>query len=246
MDWEKLKKPPEWALKTITGGRLKGMADIKPQWRIKVMNEVFGPCGDGWRYEIIDTKIADASEGQKFVFVDLLLYWFNHESNEWSKAIPGNGGSMLIAKESGGLHCNDEAIKMAITDALGSAMKMIGVAEEVYLGNWTGSKYVDRESSEQTKKAPAPKPAKPAPVAKPTKKATLNELMTLGAMKGMLKDDVEKLCIWYRKGDLITLEELIELKDNFDNAYAHWLEEQAKDDIPQRDRPVRRRMAKRL
>ena len=241
MDWEKLKKPPEWALKTITGGRLKGMADIKPQWRIKVMNEVFGPCGEGWKFEY-SQQLVDGSDGQKFVFVDLLLQ-YKISGTDWSEQIPGNGGSMLISKESGGLHCNDEAIKMAITDALGSAMKMIGVAEEVYLGNWTGSKYVDRESSEQTKKAPAPKPAKPAPVAKPTKKATLNELMTLGAMKGMLKDDVEKLCIWYRKGDLITLEELIELKDNFDNAYAHWLEEQAKDDIPlellQRYRPVR-------
>jgi len=33
---------------------------------------------------------------------------------------------------------------MATTDALGTAMKMLGVAAEVYLGNWDGSKYVNQ------------------------------------------------------------------------------------------------------
>ena len=48
---------------------------------------------------------------------------------------------MLIQKESSGLYSNDEGYKMAVTDALGTAMKMLGVAAEVYLGNFDGSKY---------------------------------------------------------------------------------------------------------
>ena len=42
-----VRTPPPEALKAITGGRLKGMTDINPMWRIKTMTEQFGPCGDG-------------------------------------------------------------------------------------------------------------------------------------------------------------------------------------------------------
>ena len=35
--WEALCRPPESALKKIGGGRLKGMTDINPQWRLQMM-----------------------------------------------------------------------------------------------------------------------------------------------------------------------------------------------------------------
>ena len=60
---------------------------------------------------------------------------------EWSDAIPGSGGSMFIEKESNGPHTSDEAIKMATTDALSVACKMLGFASDVYAGFWDGSKY---------------------------------------------------------------------------------------------------------
>ena len=44
--------PPE-AQKPIAGGRLKGMTDINPMWRLKRLTEMFGPCGLGWRYDIV-------------------------------------------------------------------------------------------------------------------------------------------------------------------------------------------------
>ena len=48
---------------------------------------------------------------------------------------------MLIVSEKSGLRFNDEAKKMATTDALSVAMKQLGVGAEIYLGNWDGSKY---------------------------------------------------------------------------------------------------------
>ena len=39
---------PREATKPITAGRLKGMTDINPMWRIKKLTELFGPCGFGW------------------------------------------------------------------------------------------------------------------------------------------------------------------------------------------------------
>ncbi len=44
---------PADALKPIKAGRLKGMSDVNPMWRMKRMTEIFGPCGFGWKYEIV-------------------------------------------------------------------------------------------------------------------------------------------------------------------------------------------------
>ena len=60
---------------------------------------------------------------------------------KWSEAIPGTGGSHFITKEKAGLYTSDEAYKMATTDALSVAMKTLGVAADVYMGLWDGSKY---------------------------------------------------------------------------------------------------------
>ena len=146
-NWDKLKQPPKWALKEIKGGRLKGMTDIKPQWRYQVMTEVYGECGVGWKYDIVKTWTEPGPDGQVFAFAEIKLY--TKIDDTWSEPIPGIGGDMLVAKESKGLHCSDEAFKMAITDALGVAMKMLGVAADIYAGMWTGSKY--KEKPEETK-----------------------------------------------------------------------------------------------
>ena len=43
-----LRQVPKEATKTIQAGRLKGMTDVKPIWRIERMTEIFGPCGEKW------------------------------------------------------------------------------------------------------------------------------------------------------------------------------------------------------
>lgn len=137
--WDKLKQPPDWALKKITGGRLNGKSDISPMWRIQVLTEVFGMCGVGWKYEIVRTWTEEGDKGQKMIFRDVNLYV--KSEGKWSDAIPGTGGDMLIVLEKNGLYCNDEAAKMALTDALGNAMKNLGVAAVVFSGGTDGTKY---------------------------------------------------------------------------------------------------------
>lgn len=138
-NWEKLARPPVTALKPILAGRLKGKSDINPQWRYKAMTEVYGPCGEGWKYSIDRLWTEPGAQDQVMAFAQVSL--FVCKSNVWSDPIPGVGGSMLIAKESSGLHTSDEAFKMAITDALSVALKMLGVAADIYMGAWDGSKY---------------------------------------------------------------------------------------------------------
>lgn len=138
--WNSVSRPPKEALKQISGGRLNGKSDINPQWRMKAITEQFGPCGQGWKYTIdrLWTEEGDAGERMAFALVSVFV---NRHSQEWSEPVPGIGGSMMIAKERNGLYNSDEAYKMAVTDALSVAFKALGVAAEIYMGNWDGSKY---------------------------------------------------------------------------------------------------------
>lgn len=152
--WNSVKQPPAMALKTIGGGRLKGMTDIKPQWRYLAMTEQFGVCGVGWKYTVEKLWLEQGSNDQIVAFANVLL--FIKMNGAWSDGVPGNGGSMFIAKESSGLHTSDEAYKMAITDALSTAMKLIGVAADVYMGGWNGSKFKDEPKEPVQKITPDP------------------------------------------------------------------------------------------
>lgn len=128
--YEKVRVVPETAKKSIGAGRLKGMTDINPMWRIKCLTEQFGPCGLGWYYDITKQWIEEGSENQRVAFTNINLY-VKYE-NEWSKPIPGTGGSSFINKESKGLYTSDECFKMSLTDAISVACKALGVGADVY------------------------------------------------------------------------------------------------------------------
>lgn len=128
-----VKTVPQSALKIIDFGKLKGKYDISPQWRWEILTEVYGMCGVGWYFDIVDTKeVLVEATGETMLYVKVNLYI--KDGDEWSKPIPGYGGDFLIYKDKNGYHGNDEAFKMAVTDALGTAAKMIGVGADVYRG----------------------------------------------------------------------------------------------------------------
>jgi hypothetical protein len=137
--WNKFSRPPKEALREIKAGRLSGMTDVNPQWRLEAMTETFGPVGIGWTYTIEKLWYEPVNEGQTLAFA-LVNVKVNY-GGTWSEAIPGIGGSMLVTKEKSGLHASDEGYKMAVTDALSVALKALGVGADIYRGRWDGSKY---------------------------------------------------------------------------------------------------------
>ncbi len=136
--WDKLKNVPIEVKKKITGGRLKGMTDIKPQWRLQILTEIYGSIGFGWKFEVTKQWIEEGSNNQKVAFTNINL--FVKVDDVWSDAIFGTGGSSFIAKETSGLHTSDECYKMSLTDAVSVAAKSLGVASDVYMG-LSDSKY---------------------------------------------------------------------------------------------------------
>jgi len=121
--------PPE-AKTPITGGRLNGKTDINPMWRIKALTELFGPVGIGWYYDITDKTLREGANGEIACFVDINLFY--KEGEDWSKPVPGTGGSMYISKEKNGLYTDDDCFKKALTDAISVAAKAIGIGGKVY------------------------------------------------------------------------------------------------------------------
>lgn len=132
---------PKEAQKQIQAGRLKGMTDINPMFRIKSLTEQFGPVGFGWYYEITNKWLEQGADGVVGAFVDINLYV--KYNGEWSKPICGTGGSTFIAKESKGLYTDDEAYKKALTDAISIACKSLGMCADIYYSKDTkfGTKY---------------------------------------------------------------------------------------------------------
>lgn len=137
--WVNVSKVPLDKLKTIGFGALKGKSDINPQWRIKAMTETYGLCGIGWYHELAKNWTETAPNGAVMAFC--LVNVYIKDNGEWSKPICGMGGNEIVSIAKGELKQSDEGWKMAYTDALGTALKSIGVASEIYEGNFDGSKY---------------------------------------------------------------------------------------------------------
>lgn len=149
--FEKFRKTPAEARKQIAGGRLKGFTDINPMWRIKRLTEVFGPCGIGWKYEIVSQRIQQGHGNEAAAFVDILLY-YKHDG-QWSDGVPGVGGSAFVANENKGAHTSDECFKMALTDAIGTACKALGMSADIYYEK-DRTKYNSQDSGSEKAKNP--------------------------------------------------------------------------------------------
>lgn len=141
---------PDNAKRPISAGRLKGKTDINPMWRIKALTERFGPCGIGWKYQILDKRLEQGANGEVAAFVDIALYY--KWAGEWSEAVPGTGGSAFVSNERNGPYTSDECYKMALTDAISVSCKALGIGADVY---WDAdrTKYTGGQPPQETPKA---------------------------------------------------------------------------------------------
>lgn len=197
--YEKARSVPPEALKAIQGGRLKGMSDINPMWRIKMLTELFGMCGVGWKMEITDRRLVPGGGDETVCFVDINLYV--KVDGTWSEAIPGQGGSSFVTMERNGLFTSDECFKMATTDAIGSACKMLGMAADVYFEK-DRTKYSQGEeaaaqapqlpysapSSQSTQQQPRPSQPSTGATSKPISDAQIKLIGTQKSKKNMADD----------------------------------------------------------
>ncbi len=128
--YERFRSVPKEACKEIGAGKLKGFTDINPMWRIKMLTAVFGPCGFGWYIES-EEHWTDTLGNEIGAFCKVALKVKHPDTGEWSAPIIGIGGSKLAGKGKGD-GIDDEAYKMAFTDAISIACKNLGMAADIY------------------------------------------------------------------------------------------------------------------
>lgn len=189
--YDAVKTVPENAKKTIGAGRLKGMTDINPMWRIQKLTEQFGTVGIGWYYKIVKQWTEEGSDGTKCAFVNIELYI--KIEGDWSAPIEGTGGSMLVSKEKGGLYTSDEAYKMALTDAISVACKALGMGADVY---WAGGRTKYSKNNNE-------------PFPEVNNKISTEQINRLTALTTQLKDGGKGFLAWlkgkYGTDDITTL-----------------------------------------
>ena len=185
--YESARSVPKEAQKTIQAGRLKGMTDVNPMWRIKKMTEMFGPCGQKWGID--DEKVIrwtdDGPDGTRLANVQISVRIRYPDGS--SEPIVGIGGAYLIAKEKEGLRLDDEAWKKAYTDAQSTAFKLIGVAADIYFAKDT-TKYTS--ASDYAEDKPKRTSGKPAAALSPQ----IQVLADIVADLGYDLEDVRAIC----------------------------------------------------
>ncbi len=113
-----------------------GGTAIKPIYSILRMTEEFGACGVGWGMNQPTFQVVEGN-GETLVYCTVSIWHGNREN-----VVFGVGGDKAVSKNKNGAFVDDEAFKKAFTDAIGNAMKFIGMSADVHMGMFDDSKYV--------------------------------------------------------------------------------------------------------
>jgi len=158
--WDALKKTdPAHTKKFKRAGGFSGTS-VKPIYMTQKMTGLFGPAGSGWGMG--EPKFDVVSAGDEIlVYCTGSIWWTNPAMPEERYTVYGVGGDKVVTKRSSGPFCDDEAFKKAYTDAMSNAMKQIGMAADIHMGQHDDDKYVQKVAREIAAGAKANKWAGP-------------------------------------------------------------------------------------
>ena len=221
--YNRFRNVPDEAKKQITGGRLKGFTDINPMWRIKMLTESFGMCGEGWYYKVTDKRLEKGANGEIAAFVDIELFVkikreisvkVENEGgymddgaemiSEWSMPIFGTGGSMFVSNERNGAYTSDEAFKMALTDAISIACKSLGMGADVYF---------DKDRTKYDQSTVEPK-TNQEPVVSEKKQETLTDMEQVKLALESFTTSAQVAKYWKDNADMHSNQEFVTLVTN--------------------------------
>lgn len=200
---------PRKHVKPITGKSYSGDSP-RPHWVIQRLTEMFGPAGQGWGCKILREWIEPApfDKGTAVHFAHIgLWYVANGKTSELIEAI---GGTEYAGyRKNGNAYVDDDAPKKSITDGLVKAASWLGIAGEIFMGDYNanqphGSKY-EAEAAQPEDKPPAANKAskddKPPASEPPQRQApTFKELVTEGARSGGITENMIRLYLLHTHG----------------------------------------------
>lgn len=162
--WEKLSKTDPAHTKTFKrAGGFSGTA-VKPIYTVQRMTEEFGPCGSGWGINEPVFQVVPGDNKEVLVFCTVSIW-----TSTGGGTVYGVGGDKIVTHIKANEQYNrperwendDEAFKKAFTDAVGNAMKYLGMSADVHMGLFDDSKYVTARKQEIVDNAKGPEDRTP-------------------------------------------------------------------------------------
>jgi hypothetical protein len=135
--WSRVEKTNPAHTKTLNYGRKITAVDAYHQ--IKNATEQFGPAGDGWGWEVKDTKFLPTNE-----VAVLISLWHGKSSGrveQWGQASMYEKGKNANKPDS-------DCMKKATTDGLTKCLSFLGFNADIFLGMFDDNKYVQTVTTE--------------------------------------------------------------------------------------------------
>ena len=183
--WEKLgKTDPNQTKGFKRAGGFTGTA-IKPIYTTKKMTEEFGPAGKGWGMGEPSFQTMPGHNGEVLVYCTVSLWWADAEGTV--NTVFGVGGDKAVTYIKANQQYNkperwendDEAFKKAFTDAIGNAMKHLGMSADVHMGLFDDSKYV-ADVQRELAEGPAFTQAQPKAASRELHQSMLDKVIEAG------------------------------------------------------------------
>lgn len=153
--WDLVSKTDPDYTKSADVGGYKHTA-INANYQYMRATEIFGPCGKGWGFKVIEERYDDGApmvtvvDGAppiiQFEKVHTLRINFWYKDEEGTHTIEDvYGHTKCLYKSSGGKIIHDgEAPKKSETDAIKKAMSFLGFSADIYMGMFEDRDYVDQ------------------------------------------------------------------------------------------------------
>lgn len=155
--WSQVEKTDPAFTKSATVNGQK-ITSITTLWPIKKATEVWGPCGIGWGYEIIEDRFDqgapifqkngdDSVEICKSVTHTILIkLWYTYEGSRGE--VLSYGHTPYLYRSKYGVSEDTEAPKKSLSDALKKALSMLGFSADVFSGQFDDPNYVEATRTE--------------------------------------------------------------------------------------------------
>ncbi len=153
--WDQVDTTDPSATKNFTGmGGFKGTA-IKPTYLMRKATEVFGPCGEGWGWTVLEDRFDDGAPLQaptkewpdaplitaKLHTVKIQLWYLGKDGQKCT--VEHYGHTPFVLLQQGKIITDWEAAKKSLTDAIGKCLQPLGFSADIHMGMFDDASYVD-------------------------------------------------------------------------------------------------------
>lgn len=154
--WEQIEKtdPKYTKAANVEGNKL---TSLNGTYAAQQATKVFGPCGTGWGWRIVDdrfdnTKPIMKDDGSGLMFwctqhTVIIDFWYIGDDGK-EKIIPSVGHTPALSMGKNGPYYDTDPMKKSVTDAIKKALSFLGFSADVFMGLFDDVNYVNELKAE--------------------------------------------------------------------------------------------------